>query len=102
MPRVNVVVTAQVPPPRSSHAAVMCADFMWVFGGMGSRDILGDLWCLDFKTGRWQRVGGPHASDSGGPSARYGSQMVQNPWYVHCWTGAGASLTGASGVGARV
>jgi len=86
----------QAPSCRSSHASVTCADAMWVFGGMGERHILGDLYCLALDTLKWTRVmAGPQSQpsfDDGTtrhsdeavcqPSIRYGATLVQNPWYA--------------------
>lgn len=64
------------PPPRSSHAAAVHKNFMYVFGGEFSNPSLSqyrhyrDLWRLDVTDMSWERI-----EVRGGPSARSGHRM---------------------------
>lgn len=64
------------PPPRSSHAAAVHKNFMYVFGGEFSNPSLSqyrhyrDLWRLDTTDMSWERI-----DIRGGPSARSGHRM---------------------------
>lgn len=64
------------PPPRSSHAAAVHKNFMYIFGGEFSNRSLSqyrhyrDLWRLDVTDMSWERI-----DIRGGPSARSGHRM---------------------------
>lgn len=64
------------PPPRSSHAAAVHKNFMYIFGGEFSNPSLSqyrhyrDLWRLDVTDMSWERI-----DVRGGPSARSGHRM---------------------------
>lgn len=64
------------PPPRSSHAAAVHKNFMYIFGGEFSNPSLSqyrhyrDLWRLDTTDMSWERI-----EVRGGPSARSGHRM---------------------------
>ena len=64
------------PPPRSSHAAAVHRDFMYIFGGEFSNPSLSqyrhyrDLWRLSLDDMSWERI-----DIRGGPQARSGHRM---------------------------
>lgn len=64
------------PPPRSSHAAAVHRDMMYIFGGEFSNPSLSqyrhyrDLWRLDLTDMSWERI-----EIRGGPTARSGHRM---------------------------
>lgn len=64
------------PPPRSSHAAVVYRNMMYMFGGEFSNPSLSqyrhyrDLWRLDLTDMDWERI-----ETRGGPTARSGHRM---------------------------
>lgn len=64
------------PPPRSSHAAALHKNWMYIFGGEFSNPSLSqyrhyrDLWRLDIEDMSWERI-----DIRGGPTARSGHRM---------------------------
>lgn len=73
------------PPPRSSHAAALHRNMMYIFGGEFSNPSLSqyrhyrDLWRLDLTDMNWERI-----DIRGGPTARSGHRMcvVENKLVV--------------------
>lgn len=73
------------PPPRSSHAAALHRNMMYIFGGEFSNPSLSqyrhyrDLWRLDLTDMTWERI-----DIRGGPTARSGHRMcvVENKLVV--------------------
>jgi N-acetylneuraminic acid mutarotase len=63
--------SGKVPQKRTSHAAVVYGNKMYVFGGFSGEEYLNDLYEFDFETENWTDISGLCKGDIPAPRSRF-------------------------------